>query len=136
MKIKEVEEPREVEAIVMNETIVDVRGINPDGSPGEIIESFTVREIEKDNQELYEFEVTESLTVAFREMTGRDQLALQKLGGKATNLEILYAMIVRLCVRWGDRDGVTQEYFLNMPHRKLRPIQRRLEAFVSHFFRD
>ena len=136
MKIKEVEDSGQVNAIVMKETIVDVRDMNPDGSLGDITESFTVKEIEKYGQELYEFEVAENLTVTFREMTGRDQLALQKLGGKATNLEILYAMIVRLCVQWGDRDGVTQEYFLNMPHRKLRPIQRRLEAFVSHFFRD
>lgn len=144
MKIKEATQPtnsgiNDVTQII-NVTTLDVRERRNDGSVGDIIDTFEVKEIEDGDNFYYEFLLPDSKVVQLREMTGRDRVWLQGLSsaseGQLSPLELMYRMVTRLCVRWGDDTSVDYEYFMGLSHRKLRPIERRIEALIAQFFRD
>ena len=137
MKIAQTEDKNEATQEVVNVTTIDVKDSTDDSK---IVDTFDVEEVESDDDFLIRFEVTNGVTVTLREMTGNDRVYIQELSakrkGQMAPLEILYRTICRLCVKWGDRDSVTYKYFLDLPFRKLRPIERRIEAVMLHFFRD
>ena len=128
-------------ATVSDTTEVVVRGPEKDGEPGDIIDKFEVEEIEDEQGNyLFRFPLKDGTVVTLREPTGHDRVYLQQIAVKEKNgmppLEMLYRMIARLCVGWGDKVKVSPDFFMGMSHRKLRPIEQRLEAMIAHFFRD
>jgi len=121
--------------------ITDTTEVVVKDADGEQIDAFDVQELEDDKGNFYfEFALTDGTMVTLREPTGNDRVYLQQIAvkkdGNMPPLELLYRMISRLCVGWGEQAKVSPEFFMGMSHRKLRPIERRLEAMISHFFRD
>lgn len=73
--------------------------------------------------------LSNGMAVKFRDMTGADLKFVETLSGG--NIDRTMRLACRLCVKWGDRDGVTPPQLDKVRAKDFMLISRVIESFLE-----